>query len=363
MLVEKYSKLYKNQSRRLIENGALLNNKLEPLKWIHFIMGLRSYRMKGSYFTKGPWWASLYLVCLIITLTINVTRSLINYLIEYQEVTLHNIAISFVYITSTMHLIMNCMLNINTFKIITVLEHFDYVERAIPRMNSFLYNTNNINVMIHVFEILYMLLPKVIKYKKTFSLSTYFMIMFNIASDFSIFQLCIMINMISSYGNVLNASICNFYKLPDYLLDNRNATIHVLKKYILQYASFDKRIKNNANFIETPNINTFVKINEKLLNNLSIINSRFNIIVSNNFVLLQHFSYHVWFFKRTNCDYKLFTVTFWTAVFSVSFDNWNIESCWHGKCKKNYNVLLILTFEYRRSRLQFNLSFLLKVHL
>lgn len=246
--------------------------------------------MKGSYITKGAWWASLYLLCLIIIFMIYIIRSLIKYLNQHQEVTLHNIATTSLYITSTVQLIMNCILNINTSTVIIVLKHFDYAEKAIPRMNTFLYNSNNINLTIHLCEIVFMLSLLLVKYKDTFSLDIYFMIMFNIASNFSIYQFCIMMNMISSYGNVLNIHICQYYKIHDYLHEKINATNYMLKKFIFQYASFDKPSKINASSIETLNINIFVKINEKLLDNLTVINNRFNVIVSIYISLLIYFS-------------------------------------------------------------------------
>lgn len=270
------------RSQIRIENSALFNNKLEPLKWIHFILGLRSYRMKGLYLKKGAWWSSLYLAFLTILATVCISRSVVKHFIRFQGVSLHKIGITIIYISSLLHMITNWMLNINSSKVIKILENFNYVENVFPKKNAYLYNSNILNTSIHALEILFMAFERVLDSNKItqFTLVQFFNIFFNISMDFSVYQLCNIMNMISSYGNILNSSLCHFYNLPLYGLENKNVIIYILKKYILRFASFNHANKVSEIFTDTQDIYTFMRVNEKFLDILQITNNKFNIIVS-----------------------------------------------------------------------------------
>lgn len=281
------SKLNKIRSHRLVENGSLFNNKLEPLKWIHFFVGMTSYRLKGPYLKKGAWWASLYLVFLSIISMVYVNRGMSTHTSKEYSVTILKIAEVCMYISSSVHLVSNWMLNINSNKVISVLENFDYIEKALPKMNAFIYNSNNVNKIIHTIEIIYLCIFEILIDSNNFPLfQNCFTTICNIAMSFSVYQFCILVNMISSYKNVLNISICKFYNLPDYRFENINPIIYLLKRYIFQYASFDESNKVSITFIKAQNIHTFMKINNKLLNNLSLINGKFHVIVSNSVLSL-----------------------------------------------------------------------------
>lgn len=305
------SEIQISRSSRMIENSVLFNNKLEPLKWIHLLLGLRSYRMKGSYLKKGAWWASLYLAFLTILAIVCISHSIVELFIRLQGVSLNKIGLTIINISSLLHMITNWMLNINSNKVIKILDKFNYVEKTFPSKNAYLYNSNVLNTSIHSFEIFLMAIQIVINYdaKTQPNVAQFFYTFFNISMDFSVYQLCNIMNMISSYGNVVNTYLLNFYNLPHSGLENKNVIIYVLKKYILRFASFNHANNMRETFTETQDIYTFMKVNEKLLDIVQITNNKFNIIVSISNVLLcsslqpyKHYSVLSVFFFRFFLD-------------------------------------------------------------
>lgn len=191
-------KVFQNSStlHYLVENGAIFNRKLEPLKWIHFLVGMTSCRVKGQHLKKGTWWASLYLFCLSIVSIVYVIRATLLYFSNKYGVTLLNIAEVCVFISSLAHLVANWILNINSNIVINIVKKFDYVEKALPKINAFVYNSNNFNKMIHIVEITYLCVYKIVCEKGKFPLlEMFFTTLCNIALGFSVFQVCIMVNM------------------------------------------------------------------------------------------------------------------------------------------------------------------------
>lgn len=276
------SKRQISRSRYMIENSDLFKNKLEPLKWIHFLLGLRSYRMKGSYLKKGAWWASLYLVFLTILASVYISHCLVQNFISSPGVSLYKIGLTIILISALLHMITNWMLNINSYKVIKILVNFDFVEKTFPKKNPYLYNSNILNTSIHALEIFLMGLQRVVMDNQKSSQHNavqYLSTFFNVSMDFSLYQLGNIMNMISSYVNVINISLCIFYNLPQNGLENKNIIIHIIKKHILRFVSFNHENMVKGTFSETRDIYTFMNVNDKLMDILQITNNKFNIIV------------------------------------------------------------------------------------
>lgn len=260
----------------IITNGALFNNKLQPSTWFYSFIGLISYQMNGSSFRRIPWYGKVYLMFLSAGISYWISYNLIIFWKDDCRVTLRNLGVSCLYISSIMHVVTIWLFNMNTSQTIKIFKEFDWIETTLPKINNFLYNSNKINIALHIIQVIYLTADILIE-PIIFNLVSCVVIYFNIVLVLSVHQFCIITNMISSYGSVLNISICKLYNRPEYQSDYRNPVMYIIRHKVFCFASDYQKSKY---LIPITSVEAITLMCDKLLDNLQISNSKYNIVVS-----------------------------------------------------------------------------------
>lgn len=269
-----------------LTKGYLFHNKLEPLKFLHLFLGLRSYRKDKSHFSNVPWWMKTYIHTLsILQIFVLVAYNISIVLEARMDNFICKLAALLMFFIGGILIIMTWTSNANTKYILKIIKNFDIIERAIPEINSFPHSNNTLNIAIHVFfgfifigqtyyfHVIYLGLYQ-------FGLLVWEIIN-DIAIDYALYQFCIMLNMTSSYINVLNSLICEIYRINEYNYDQREPIMIFVKNNVFQYGTPAPFFTNTKEFqITTLKNNDIVKIYNILMNNLELTNQKYNNVVS-----------------------------------------------------------------------------------
>lgn len=267
-----------------INNGYLFHKKIEPMKILHPFLGLRSYKKDGSYFSKVGWPTKIYLYFLVTCTTIIfIVNSKLRF--EMKLSPLRVIASELVMITAIISVSGNWFSNTNSTPVLKQMNNYNFIENLAPKVNSFVHNSNHLNLFLHLSQVLINLTIMVLTFKKNnFATPTdcfyYFWTEYlSISLDISSFQPCIIVNLLSSYVNVINLSLCETFGRPEYHYENRDALMLLVKNKILRYSDtyFHNTRELQCNRLE---VDTMMNIFKKLMDNLEMITHKYNIIVS-----------------------------------------------------------------------------------
>lgn len=264
-----------------IKHGGLFVRKLEPLKFVHLILGTRSYKFNGTSFSIVSRSTAFYLILVcVLNIVINAIN-IIYYGESYTKLTLHGIVTYLMLISGTIHTTFFFISNINSTDVIKMFKNFDFIETSIPKMNIFLYSSVTLSIVLHFFDIIFMSTEYMSIFLRSFpnlyffeEILKVFTILIYISNDYSVYQCGIIMNLTSSYGNVINNDLSKSYGSPDINLKNTDALLCALNTKVLQCAS------NKYNKCNRCNINYIIKMYDKILENLEIINRKYNIVVS-----------------------------------------------------------------------------------
>lgn len=268
-----------------IENGELFHKKLEPLKFTHSIMGLRSYEFDGVYFRKISFFRVAYLFFLSIGCIMVYFYSLKRAYIVFKGITIHSVISFLIKITGAVQTTCFFLSNVNSSAVIKIFKNFDVIEKSIPNINGFLHKSNVLNVMLHSINILFVVTHVTIfqfvkvdlnednVFNTIITEATYF---YYLVNDFSVYQCCNVMNMIGSYCNMLNIATCKMYRTA---YEQGDTFMMSIKNNILQYASVEQMKELRFVHRDTDHI---IKMFERLILNLELANRKYNIIVSYN---------------------------------------------------------------------------------
>lgn len=287
------------------DNGELFHKKLEPLKLIHSILGLRSYEFDGVYFRKISSFRVSYLFFLSVSCVVVYFNSLKIAFIAFNGITIHSVISCLVKITGAIQTTCFFFSHVNCSAVINIFKNFDIIEKNIPNVNGFLHKSNILNVVLHssnilfvvshviAFQFLYFGLYEINIFDTVITDLTYF---YYIINDFSVYQCCIVMNMIGSYCNMLNISTCKMYNTT---YEQSDTFMMTIKNNVLQYSSVEQIKDLRFNHQNTEHI---IKNFERLMHNLELANRKYNIIVSTyqyntNLMMMKC----LWFFRFFKC--------------------------------------------------------------
>lgn len=268
-----------------ISNGYLFHNKMEPMKLLHPFLGLRGYKMNGSYFSKVDRLAKFYLY-FIVTCTIIMFFAKTKIRLEIKSSPLRVIARELMLLAGLTSVIVNWISNTNSTPLLKQYNNYNYIENLLPKFNSFVHNSNHLNLFLHLSQVLIVLVIQLLNFH-IYHLTTsadyifyYWTEFVSLTMDMLSFQPCIMVNLLSSYVNALNVVLCETYGRPEYHYENRDAFMFLVKNKILRYS--DTYFNRPRNFqCKRLEVDAMMNIFDKLMDNLEMITHKYNVIVSN----------------------------------------------------------------------------------
>lgn len=267
-----------------VQNGALFVNKLEPIKFFTTILGMRSYKIKGNYFTKVNDWTKLQIILLCIIMSITIIANL-QHFIETLEINLFFLATFSTYLAGLVNMISYWISNINSTCVIRIFKNLNYVELLFPGVNGYLHNGNHLSIVLHCSNFFLLIIESMNNYYnystktrdfvKTRDVIAVGVIIYSLAAGFSFYQVCIFNNIISSYVNVINVLLCRAHGKPEYHYKNNDAFMFLLNNKILQSAEI-----NSSKISPHLDIASVIEVYDKLLRNIEITNHKYNVLVS-----------------------------------------------------------------------------------
>lgn len=268
-----------------IQNGTLFIKKLEPIKLFTTIFGMRSYKMTGKYFTKVGVWTKLQIICLCVISSITIGK-IFQEFIEILDIDLFFLATFSIYLAGLVNILTYWISNINSTCIIRIFKNFDYVELLIPGVNGYLHNGNHLSIFFHCTNFFLLIIGtmdnfynystktrSVLEFQNMLAIGV---IIYSLAAGFSFLQVCVLINIISSYVNVLNFLLCREHGKLEYHYENNDAFMFLLKNNILRHAEI-----NPSRISPQLEIASVIQMYSKLLQNIEITNHKYNVLVSN----------------------------------------------------------------------------------
>lgn len=268
-----------------IKHGNILNKNLEPLKFIHSVLGLRGYEKFGTYFTDTSWITKAYLMFISCCTAFNIMHTAIYFFTKIRGHSFEYLVISYlVSTTSAMQSISFWMTNtLHSSSVIKMFKNFDFIESSLPNKNRFLHNCNIFNSCIHLYTSTFLVTLLFVHLFEMSHLSASIIylncvaVMNYITCILSLYQCCIMKSIISTYSNSLNNAICKLYQTPEYHGEHRDPLMFTMKRYMFLYTSVDKTETSDTNYSDVD----LIKICYKLLYISELSNDRYNSTVSN----------------------------------------------------------------------------------
>lgn len=282
-----------NSNLKIITNGALFNKTFEPIKGFYSIFGLMSYERNGNSFKIIPWWVATYIVLLSVASTGYLIKSVEWYWIGEWQITLRHLGLTFLYVSSILHILIIWLLNINSQEVIKLFQNFDFIETTIPNNNYFFKKSDKLNIFLHIFDVAFIALLHLDILLASW-IADYLVTAFvHIAIDSSVHQFCILINMISSYGRVINNSICKMYKRPEYCPEKGDPIMYLLRYKVFRLARTNNQLCQDL-IADTLNIEEIALMSHKLLENLYITNQKYNVAVSIKFYYVLEYLFNIY---------------------------------------------------------------------
>lgn len=267
-----------------LKKGYLFHNKLEPLKSLHLFLGLRGYRKVKSQYSNVHWRMKIYVHSLLFFQLYTLFWYISTMVGVEGEGVIRKIARILIHITGAIIITMTWLSNTKTKHLYKIFKNFDVIERVIPKLNNFPRNNNILNLSVHAF-FLFIILGQTIYYAVTLNIDDYnpvlelWAVTSGLATEYALYQLCIVLNMTSSYTNVLNTLICQICKCKEHNYNYREPFMVFVKHHVLQYVTPYYRIREEFQII-TLKVTSVVKIYDKLMSNLELTNQKYNIVVS-----------------------------------------------------------------------------------
>lgn len=275
-----------------IHNIAAFTNKIEPFPILHLAFGLRSWRVvTGNILTNLHWTAKAYIIIVCSTFLYVSFTFIPPYFIQTQPSLIFFFASVTLYSTGSVNLSLMWLTNVNTKAVVKILKNLDILESFVPKLNGFVHGKSRVFLLIHFSSFAYVIYNANLLFKTknltNFKLfSNLWRFVFSLTNDLIMYQICNIVNMLSSYANIMKIALCKNFKKPEYYQKQNDPVMFFFKTKIIQYTTLNPMKKH---VIEKLDLVTMEIMYDKLVETLELTNNKFNIIVSFNIHLFYFF--------------------------------------------------------------------------
>lgn len=272
-------KIYKIKYK--VNNIEALKNKIEPFPILYLIFGLRSWSIEsGNKLTSLQWSAKVYIIVTGVLFMYACTIFIPVYLSKSKSSLIFYFGTILLNVGGIINISIIWYSNITSNAMLKILKKMDDLESFVPKVSGFIHGESYFFIFIHLFSMSNVLYNAYLSSQipnmsiDIAIVSSLWRHWFIFTCNYSIYQFCNIINILSSYTNIINMALCTVFNKHAYYKHPNDPIMYVLKSKIIRYTDIDPTKEHIFTELDVGSLESMYEI---LMDALELANDKFSV--------------------------------------------------------------------------------------